>query len=154
MDHDSAVRRAHRRPWLITGGNVQKINHALVAAAITVGALAWAAPAQAAPSKFTATRGPATATGQVKMMIGWPGSVMIWGTLSVSANDGLCYYVRAFEGTGTNSARQCGTGSVSLSTVLPEGTDPFALVLGLCSTTPGAPQESSTTPPGANCTII
>ncbi|MGC4808926.1 hypothetical protein ACLQ29_00135 [Micromonospora sp. DT228] len=137
---------------------------ATLAATAAVAAIAWASPAQAAstatvPGGFQAARGSATASGTLVFRAGWPGSYSVTGTLTVSENDGQCYYVRYYLptsllGTGVNSSRQCGPGAVPMQRTLGVQLVNYGVVLALCSTTPGAPEEATFVAPGANCTII
>jgi hypothetical protein len=132
---------------------------AALAATVAAAAIGWAGPAQAAATTiagpFQVSRNTATASGNMSFRAGWPGSYSVTGTLTVSENDGQCYYVRYYVrqsllGTGINSARQCGRGSLPLAQNLSVG---YGVILGLCSTAPNAPEEAPFISPGTNCTI-
>jgi hypothetical protein len=135
---------------------------AAAAAVVTfTGALAISGPAQAAPSAWSAVNGAATASGTLEYRAATGGRYAdVAGAITVGDTDGQCYYLRYYVpadllGSGFNSPRHCGEGTVPveshvfLSTFLNRG-----FRFGLCRVAPGTPEESSFAELGAHCVRV
>lgn len=130
---------------------------AVAGAALLV--LAIPAVAHAAPRPWSASHGVGKAVGTWDTApTGQPFTyrLTVVGTLTVSANDGKCYYVRLYRhadllGQGVNSERQCGAGwarvqfDVQYQVPFTRGVD-----VRVCRANPGTPDEWPMSP-GTDC---
>lgn len=141
-----------------------KLEHSVTVAAVitavTVG-MAGQAQAAAAASDWSRTNGAAQASGTVTTRSGPGGFGRFYdvaGTITVSQDDGKCYYVRVFRGgsdvdpgVGTNSARQCGVGALPFLVSVFQPYIISGIAYGLCAAAPGAPEEKPYAGLGKNC---
>jgi hypothetical protein len=127
-------------------------------AAFTAGVLSPAQAAEAA-SNWTRTNGTAQASGTIQVRSFAGGRFYdVAGTITVSQNDGHCYYLRVVRwgrdldpGLGTNSARQCGAGALPFTVTVFQPYPLGGISYGLCTAVPGAPEEPPYAGLGGNC---